>query len=352
MTARTDLPESVVQRVGTTIADRYRLIRVLGVGGMGAVYEAHHVFTHRRVALKLLRSEQAFSTDAASRFLQEARAPSSIGHPNIVEVLDAGVDPSVGMYLALELLEGEDLGAAVERDGIDLRTLLEVASQILSALAAAHAAGFVHRDIKPENVFVTRDASGAVRARLLDFGIVRRVSADRGLTSTGTVLGTPLYMSPEQARGEHVDARSDLWSMGAMLFHALSGSAPFDGSNVNVVLVALLTSAPPSLRDRRADLACALRRRRPRPPRRPRRAVAVRAGDGRGARERPRPRRRGRPPHGDDVPELPRGGAGRSARRAPSTAGRPRPRGGVADRRRRRCGGRRGRCAVARDAGP
>ncbi len=239
--------------VGNTVGGKYALRRVLGVGGMGAVYEAVHAYTNRRVALKILGPDYAASPDATARFLQEAQAPSSIGHPNIVEVLDAGEDPAVGLYLVLEYLDGEDMESAVEHGRLDLAALLDATLQLLDALGAAHARGFVHRDIKPANVFLVRDRAGRLRAKLLDFGIARDVA--RGLTVGNVVMGTPHYMSPEQAQGLPVDARADLWSVGAMLFHALAGVAPFDGDNPNVIMVNIILQDAPPLGPRRPDLS-------------------------------------------------------------------------------------------------
>ena len=252
--ARTvDRVSHALSLVGSAVGGKYTLQRVLGRGGMGVVYEAVHGYTKRRVAVKLFGPECATSPGAVARFLQEAQAPSSIGHPNIVEVLDAGEDPQHGPYLVLELLDGEDMEAAVERGHLDLAALLDVTIQLLDALGSAHARGFVHRDIKPANVFLLRGRDGALRVKLLDFGIVRHVS--RGITVGHAVMGTPHYMSPEQAKGLPADARSDLWSVGAMLFHALAGVPPYDGANPNVIMVNVLLQDEPSLAALRPDLS-------------------------------------------------------------------------------------------------
>ena len=248
-----DRVSHAISLVGGAVGGKYTLLRVLGLGGMGVVYEAVHGYTKRRVAVKLLGSEYASSPDAIERFLQEAQAPSSIGHPNIVEVLDAGEDPQHGLYLVLELLDGEDMETAVEHGHLDLAALIDVTLQLLDALGAAHARGFVHRDIKPANVFLLRGRDGRLRVKLLDFGIVRQVS--RGLTVGRAVMGTPHYMSPEQAKGLPADARADLWSVGAMLFHALAGVPPYDGENPNVIMVNILLQDEPSLAVQRPDLS-------------------------------------------------------------------------------------------------
>jgi len=248
-----DRVSQAMNLVGSAVGGKYTLGRVLGIGGMGAVYEAVHAYTNRRVAVKILEPEYAASPDASARFLQEAQAPSSIGHPNIVEVLDAGEDPAVGLYVVLEYLDGEDMESAVERGHLDLAALLDVTLQLLDALGAAHARGFVHRDIKPANVFLLRDRQGRLRVKLLDFGIARNLT--RSLTVGNVVMGTPHYMAPEQAKGLPVDARADLWSVGAMLFHALAGVAPYDGDNPNVIMVNIIMQDAPSLSALRPDLS-------------------------------------------------------------------------------------------------
>jgi serine/threonine-protein kinase len=229
------------QRVGDTIAGKYTLDRLLGSGGMGAVYAAVHQFTQRRVAVKLMHANVARSKVAAERFLREAQAPGSIGHPGIVEVLDGGRDDDGSLYLVLELLEGETLAAAIKAEALDVQAVGYVALELLDALAAAHKAGFVHRDIKPENVFLVPDVEAPL-VKLLDFGVAGVLAEDNpGLTVAGAVLGTPLYMSPEQAMGRRVDARSDLWSVGAVMYQALSGRPPFGGDSFQALVVSIST---------------------------------------------------------------------------------------------------------------
>ncbi|MEI8258394.1 MAG: protein kinase, partial [Deltaproteobacteria bacterium] len=242
------------------LAGKYEIVRLVGAGGMGAVYEARHRFTQRRVAIKMLHSHVAGSSEVAARFLQEAQAPSSIRHPGIVEVLDAGVESDGELYIALEFLEGEDLASMIDRGPLEPEVLARVAWQLLGALGAAHQRGFVHRDIKPQNIFLAREPGGAVRVKLLDFGIARLAGAGpaTGLTQEGAILGTPMYMSPEQARAERVDGRSDLWSLGATLFHALAGRGPFVGENYNVLIVAVITTRAPSILTLLPDLHPAL----------------------------------------------------------------------------------------------
>ncbi|MEZ4392876.1 MAG: serine/threonine-protein kinase [Polyangiales bacterium] len=249
-----------VTRLGETIAGRYELLDVLGVGGMGVVFLARHRFTDERVALKVIHPDLASNAEVARRFAREAQAPASIHHPGIVRVFDASVDEASGeMYLAMELLQGSDLATVLELGAMELSALVGITLQVLDALAAAHARGFVHRDIKLENIFLTPNPGGGWKATLLDFGIARRLDPGlNGLTSPGLVVGTLWYMSPEQARGSAVDHRADLWSVGAMLFHALAGRLPFEGENQNQVLFAIGTERAPSVTEFRQDLPEAL----------------------------------------------------------------------------------------------
>lgn len=239
-------------RVGTRFADRYHIEREIGRGGMGTVYEARQVFMDTRVALKILHAQE-LDARAGARFLREARATAKLGHPSIVEILDAGVYDGTP-YLAFERLDGEDLGAALERRAIDADRLIAIVLEVLDALAAAHAEGFVHRDIKPENVFLVADGT----VRLLDFGIARAATVDETVTGTGAVLGTPLYMSPEQARGKKAGPASDIYSLGALMFHALSGAPPFVADNYNLLVVEIITKRAPALADARGDLPAEL----------------------------------------------------------------------------------------------
>ncbi|MCA9605174.1 MAG: protein kinase [Myxococcales bacterium] len=250
--APTDPPPAFGPRVGRIVGKKYRVERQIGEGGMGAVYEAEHIHTKRRVALKVLLDERSRPTDAA-RFMREARAASQIGHPGIVEVLDAGYEGG-RPYVALELLEGQTLEDALDEGELTLAQLRDVMLQVLDALHAAHEAGIVHRDIKPENIFLCEGPEG-LRAKLLDFGIAKTVEGvDTKLTVTGTVMGTPAYMSPEQAKGDVVDRRADLWSVGAMLFRAVVGHPPFRADNYNILIARILTQDPPPIRERHPTL--------------------------------------------------------------------------------------------------
>lgn len=250
------------KRVGERIAEKYELRSVLGAGGMGAVYEAHHEFTGRTVALKLLHPQVAKVPIAADRFLREARAAASVPHEAIADVLDAGREPDGTLYVVFEKLEGEDLGAAILGRRMPPDKLVEVTIEVLGGLGAAHEAGIIHRDVKPGNIFVLPDREdGRVRAKLLDFGVARvqpRERDGRPLTQAGMVVGTPFYMSPEQMCGEEIDQRADLWSMCVVLFVALAGRLPFHSKSYVALVTEMLKVGPPSLAAARPDLPDAL----------------------------------------------------------------------------------------------
>ncbi|MCZ7684747.1 MAG: serine/threonine protein kinase [Sandaracinaceae bacterium] len=192
----------------------------------------------------------------AARFLREARAAAAIGHPAICDVIDAGQEPDGSLYLALELLEGRTLEAAIEGNDLRQDEIVKVGIQLLEGLAAAHDRGIVHRDIKPDNVFLTWDEQGELHVKLLDFGVAKNTKGGPEVFSTqqGVILGTPYYMSPEQAAGDPVDARADVWSAGAVLFHALTGRPPFDEETYNRLIAKLLNQDPPRIREVRPDL--------------------------------------------------------------------------------------------------
>ncbi len=238
--------------VGQTIGEKYLLQRLLGVGGMGAVFEAKNIGTGRRVALKLMLAALAQHKDQVERFLREARAAAKIEHPNIVQVLDVGQSADGSFYLVQEFLRGRDLRSLLDERSVlapsEVRSLL---APVMSALAAAHKLGVVHRDIKPDNIFVAEQSTGERLAKVIDFGIAKLTEAgpeNLSVTRTGTAIGTPLYMSPEQARGERsIDGQTDVWSLGVVMFEALSGSTPFSGESYNEVLAKILTLRAPRL---------------------------------------------------------------------------------------------------------
>ena len=248
-------------RVGEVLAGKYHLERLLGSGGMGSVYEALHAFTQRRVAVKMMHPHIARSRVASERFLREARAPGSIGHTGIVEVLDGGHAEDGSLYLVMEVLHGETLAAALKARRMHLQEIAPIVLELLDILDAAHAAGFVHRDIKPDNVFLEHAGDAEIEVKLLDFGVAGVIAHDAleavrdpKLTRAGAVLGTPLYMSPEQALGRSVDARADLWSVGALLYQAVSGAPPYDGDSFQALVVSISTQEHVPIGALRPDL--------------------------------------------------------------------------------------------------
>jgi len=231
------------------IAGKYRVLRVLGRGGMGVVYEAENTWTGRRVAVKVLL-DATRDAEHVARFLQEARTTATLRHPAVVDVLDMGRDPETqDLYLVQELLVGETLRARLDREGrLAPEEAARIGRAVLAGLAAAHAQGVVHRDIKPSNIMLT---AGDAAPRIIDFGIAKAVAGERSTveTSTGQILGTPAYMAPEQLRGERsVDAQVDVWATGAVLYECLSGRSPFRADNYNLLVYRVLSGPPAPLR--------------------------------------------------------------------------------------------------------
>jgi serine/threonine-protein kinase len=231
-------PPPVDALVGHTLADRYRLTRKIGEGGMGAVYEAMHVLLSKPVAVKVLRDKYLDRPEVAQRLVQEARLASSIRHENIVDITDSGATEDGRTFVVMEHLEGQSLSELVKREGaLPESRVLEIARQAASALGAAHERGIVHRDVKPENLFLV-ERGGRDFVKVLDFGISKTLKPGNvdeeslKLTHTGMVLGTPLYMSPEQARGdEDLDQRIDIWALGVILYECLTAEVPFRATN-------------------------------------------------------------------------------------------------------------------------
>lgn len=219
---------------------------------MGTVYEAAHCVTGRPVALKVLLHELVHSDVAVARFMREARSAATIDHAHAIQVSDVFQDESGLPVIVMELLAGENLAQRIDREGrLSVGTVVEVLVPVLGALAAAHGKGIVHRDLKPDNIFLA-ERDGKAIPKLLDFGIAKVLkdasSVSAHLTSTGSLLGTPHYMSPEQASGKPVDHRSDLWSIGVILFETLAGTLPFQGDNFGQVFAAILQDDPADLR--------------------------------------------------------------------------------------------------------
>jgi serine/threonine-protein kinase len=236
---------------GTVIAAKYEILRRLGAGGMGAVYEARHKRMGKKVALKVIHRKYAKNADAVVRFLREAEAASKIRHPNVIDVIDIDElhDPP---FMVLEYLEGLSLASILEREGkLGAQQTAALLSPILSAVAAAHEAGIVHRDIKPENVFVARTGDGSTRPVILDFGVAKIDGGMfQGLTQTNAMVGTVVYMSPEQARdSKRVDARSDQYTLGVLLYECLAGQRPVDGESLYSVLSAIVEGKFQPLRE-------------------------------------------------------------------------------------------------------
>jgi serine/threonine protein kinase len=232
--------------------NNYEVRSLLGEGGMGSVYVAEHPVLGRRAAVKVLRKEYAVDANLVGRFINEARASSAIKHPGIIEVFDVGTLAEGVPYLMMELLEGETLGRRIDREGrLKVPDAVDIAAQAASALAAANGHGIVHRDLKPENLFLIPDPSqrSHVRVKVLDFGIAklqRRLSGQSIRTHTGSIMGTPPYMSPEQCRGisSEIDQRTDVYALGIILYEMLTGTPPFLSEGFGDVLLMHLTQPP------------------------------------------------------------------------------------------------------------
>jgi eukaryotic-like serine/threonine-protein kinase len=232
---------------GEVIGERYRLEREIGRGGMGVVWMAHSLVLGIDVAVKLIRAETA-GPGLATRMSREAHAAARLGHPSLVRVFDFGWTHRGDPYLVMEFVQGETLGALIEREGSmpaikAVQTLLPIAD----GLRLAHERSIVHRDIKPDNILLATDTIGRVQPKLLDFGIakVEHTPLDGKLTQVGAILGSPEYMSPEQAKGlETVDARTDVWSLTIALYELLTGDTPFKGANYNALMQAIINDAP------------------------------------------------------------------------------------------------------------
>jgi serine/threonine-protein kinase len=244
--------------VGRTLAGKFLVNRLLGAGGMGQVYLATHLTLDRPVALKLLHPAFRADRGMAQRFHREARAASKLSHPNCIGILDFGTAEDGTLFIAMELLGGRTLAALVQQEfPLGERRVIHIVAQVLTALAAAHAAGVIHRDLNLANVMVEDRLDEHDFVKVLDFGIAKitELDVDQKLTGTGVVCGTPGYMSPEQARGDPLDARSDLYSVGIILYELLTGQLPFESRSPMGLLAKHLMETPQPPRERRPDLA-------------------------------------------------------------------------------------------------
>jgi serine/threonine-protein kinase len=244
--------------IGMVVAGRYAVLELLGAGSMGTVYRAHQEAMHRDVALKIVRSERLVDPQAKGRFQQEARATSLLTSVHTVTVFDFGEvevegdDPAMidgSLFLAMELLDGDSLGERLKRAGrMHPEEAVKYVRHALMSLGEAHDKGVIHRDLKPDNLLLLRDAAGEEMCKVLDFGIAKLLTQDKGVdaleTQAGTVFGTPRYMSPEQAQGKQLDARSDLYSLGVILYHMLLGKPPYTDGDAVVVMAHHIKTVP------------------------------------------------------------------------------------------------------------
>jgi eukaryotic-like serine/threonine-protein kinase len=249
-------PMSLPYPPGTVLAGKYRVERLLGKGGMGWVVVATHLQLEQRVALKFMNAEHAAEhPDSVARFLREARAAARIQSEHVARVSDVGTLDNGSPYLVMEYLEGRDMEALIRsEDKLPTSQLIGYVLEACEGLAEAHAAGIVHRDLKPANLFLARRTDGSVRVKLLDFGISKLTNLpgsgpEVGMTSTQALMGSPLYMSPEQLRSsKNVDRRTDIWSMGVILYECLAGSSPFEAETLPEVCARIMAEPPPPLK--------------------------------------------------------------------------------------------------------
>jgi serine/threonine-protein kinase len=234
-------------QTGDLIEGKYRIVRLLGEGGMGSVYEGDNTRIHRRVAIKVLHAAVAAKSDVVQRFEREAQAAGRIGSEHIVEVLDLGNLPGGERFMVMEFLEGENLGDRIKkRRRMTPQEVGPIIHQLLEGLAAAHQAGIVHRDLKPDNVYLCLKGGQRDFVKVLDFGVSKfsTLDSDMSMTKTGAVMGTPFYMSPEQARGGKIDLRSDLYSVGVVIYQAVTGRLPFHAETFNELVFKIALESP------------------------------------------------------------------------------------------------------------
>lgn len=240
--------------IDKVVKGKFKIVRKLGQGGMGAVYLAEQLGIGHRVALKFLKAEFSSDAEIARRFLNEAKSYARVAHPNAVALHDFGQDEDGNLFIAMEYCEGVDLKKVISEQGrLPMIEAIEVVLQVAEVLANAHDKGVIHRDLKPENIMIRRGIRG-VHAKVLDFGIARLMDAGTRLTVAGAIAGTPRYMSPEQVEGKELDLRADVYSLGIVLFEALTGSQPFDGATIAEILRKQAIEPMPHLKERANDL--------------------------------------------------------------------------------------------------
>ncbi|MET0792334.1 MAG: serine/threonine-protein kinase [Polyangiaceae bacterium] len=254
---------STLVREGETIAGKYRIDRVIGVGGMGMVMAAHHLELDDRVAIKFLLPETVASPEAVERFAREARAAVKIKNEHVARIADVGKLDDGTPYMVMEYLEGSDLAAWLIQQGpLPVEQAVEFVLQAGEAIAEAHSLGIVHRDLKPSNLFVTQRPDRGLSIKVLDFGISKTISLGRSgasMTRTAVMVGSPMYMSPQQIRSARdVDAQGDIWALGVILYELLAGVPPFDGENLAELVNRIISEAPPSIRSYRPEVPEAL----------------------------------------------------------------------------------------------
>ena len=246
---------------GDLVASKYVVERVLGVGGMGIVLAARHVQLGQLVAIKFMRDEAAADSNAVNRFVREARAAAALSSQHVARVLDVGTLESGAPYMVMEYLAGSDVSEILSANGpLNIADGLGIVLQACEAIAEAHEMGIIHRDLKPSNLFVTKRRDGTPLVKVLDFGISKKVDLTtqaplQNLTVSGVLIGSPLYMSPEQLRsGKDVDARSDIWSLGVIIYELLAGKSPFAGDSLGEVLSRIVADKPPPIRVVRPEI--------------------------------------------------------------------------------------------------
>src|SRR3982750_1258655 len=245
--------------IGKVLSERYRIVRKIGEGGMGAVYQAEHALIEKKIALKILFQDLTRRPDLIARFLQEAKSASRIGDENVIDITDFGQSPEGMVFIAMEYLDGQDLGRALKTGGaMDWERARPILMQITKGLRAAHGHGIIHRDMKPENIYLIQREGRPDFVKVLDFGIAKIITPDESggpaLTQTGMIFGTPEYMSPEQAQGSTPDHRVDVYAVGCIMYHMLTGQVPFTADNFMGILTKHLLEAPVPPRKRRPDL--------------------------------------------------------------------------------------------------